>query len=426
MTRGKKSRSTKTSGKSGRILNRTVFTGDNLEILRGFPDGFVDLIYLDPPFKSGHNYAAPIGSKAAGAAFKDTWTLSDVDVAWWGEIADTNPALYKVLDMAQDTAGKSAMSYLIYMSIRLLEMRRILKDTGTVYLHCDPVMSHYLKTVMDAIFGRGNFRNEIAWCYSIGGRSKRSFGKKHDVILMYSVGREYQFNSDDPKVRIPRKPGSHMKTVSDEAGRRRQEKTDRMTGKKYLYPLDKVANDYWTDIEQLNRDDSERIGYPTQKPLALCERIIAASSNPGDMVLDPFCGCATACSAAERLDRKWVGIDISPKAYDLVKYRMKSEAGLDRFTRGAGNIIHRRDTPVRKGRRSRNIKDTLYGRQRGICNGCGQHTEYRFMEVDHVVPISKGGPDDDSNLQLLCTHCNKIKGSGTMEELKVRLSDGSI
>ena len=143
--------------------NRTLWTGDNLHIMRGLNSETVDLIYLDPPFNSNRNYAAPIGSKAAGAAFKDTWTLSDVDLAWHGEIAEASPALYRVIDAAREAHGRGMQSYLIRMAVRLLEMKRLLKDTGSVYLHCDPTASHYLKLVMDAVFGAGCFRSEITW-----------------------------------------------------------------------------------------------------------------------------------------------------------------------------------------------------------------------------------------------------------------------
>ena len=143
--------------------NRTLWTGDNLDVMRGMNSESVDLIYLDPPFNSNQDYSAPIGSEAAGAAFKDTWTLSDVDEAWHGEIADRQPALYSIIDAADLAHGKSMKSYLIMMAIRLLEMHRLLKPTGSLYLHCDPTASHYLKTLMDAVFGAGRFRNEISW-----------------------------------------------------------------------------------------------------------------------------------------------------------------------------------------------------------------------------------------------------------------------
>ena len=145
------------------FADRTIWTGDNLEILRGLNSASVDLIYLDPPFNSNRNYAAPVGSAAAGAAFKDTWTLSDLDVAWMGLIADEQPAMYQVLDTAAGLShGKGMQSYLCMMAVRLLEMRRVLKDTGSIYLHCDPTASHYLKLLMDSIYGQA-FRNEIIW-----------------------------------------------------------------------------------------------------------------------------------------------------------------------------------------------------------------------------------------------------------------------
>ena len=145
------------------FANQTVWTGDNLDILRGMNSECVDLIYLDPPFNSNKIYAAPIGSEAAGAAFKDTWTLSDVDEAWHGEIADREPALYAIIDAARQSHSNGMKSYLTMMAVRLLEMRRVLKETGSIYLHCDPTASHYLKLLMDAVFGHTHFRNEIVW-----------------------------------------------------------------------------------------------------------------------------------------------------------------------------------------------------------------------------------------------------------------------
>ena len=163
--------------------NQTIWTGDNLPILRGMNSESVDLIYLDPPFNSKANYAAPIGSKAAGAAFKDTWTLSDVDAEWINLIEAKHPALYRVLLAAMTSSDKS---YLAYMAARLLEMRRVLNPTGSIYLHCDPTMSHYLKLVMDAIFGRSNFRNEIVWRYRRWPAKQKNFQRMHDTILFYS------------------------------------------------------------------------------------------------------------------------------------------------------------------------------------------------------------------------------------------------
>ena len=168
--------------------NRTMWTGDNLDIMRGMNSESVDLIYLDPPFNSNRTYSAPIGSQAAGAAFKDTWNLDDVDVAWHGEIAEQNPAVYAVIDTAGVVHGPSMKSYLIMMAVRLFEMRRLLKPTGSIYLHCDPTASHYLKMLLDAVFGRGNFRNEIVWCYRGGGSPKEI--SDADMILSYVIQKQ--------------------------------------------------------------------------------------------------------------------------------------------------------------------------------------------------------------------------------------------
>ena len=153
--------------------NRTIFTGDNLDVMRGMNSASVDLIYLDPPFNSNRNYSAPVGSEAAGAAFKDAWTMSDVKAAEHGEVADRSPALYKVIDAAGAAHGKPMMAYLIMMGVRLLEMQRLLKRTGNIYLHCDPTASHYLKLLLDAVFGVQNYRNEVVWYYR-GARSSQA------------------------------------------------------------------------------------------------------------------------------------------------------------------------------------------------------------------------------------------------------------
>ena len=180
------------------VENRTIFCNDNLYILRGLDSESVDLIYLDPPFNSKRNYSAPIGSEAAGTAFKDTWTLSDVDNAWHGEIAEREPALYQAIHASELTHGKGMKSYLIMMAVRLLEMRRVLKPTGSIYLHCDPTASHYLKAIRDSVFGKNNFRTEIAWKRDAAGKGAKRISKQwsrvHDIIFYYSKTNEYQFD----------------------------------------------------------------------------------------------------------------------------------------------------------------------------------------------------------------------------------------
>ena len=271
----------------------TVWTGDNLPIMRGMNSASVDLIYLDPPFNSNRHYEAPIGSKAAGAAFKDAWTLDDVDVHEHGELADRNPAAYSVIEAARQAHGKGMQSYLIFMAVRLLEMRRILKDTGSIHLHCDPTASHYLKLLMDGIFGRGAFRNEIVWCYRrmANGRQKY-FARCHDLILFYALSRDAPFNSD--AVRLPYAESSLARAgyAKTSLGGGAPQSGICELNNKGRFPED------WWDIPILRPNAKERMGYPTQKPLALLDRIIKASSNPGDLIFDPFCGCATALVAA--------------------------------------------------------------------------------------------------------------------------------
>ena len=178
--------------------NRTLWTGDNLDIMRGLNSESVDLIYLDPPFNSNRDYSSPIGSEAAGAAFKDTWTLNDVDLAWHGLIAEENPGLYGIIDAAGVAHGKGMKSYLIMMAVRLLEMKRILKPTGSIYLHCDPTASHYLKLTMDSVFGAEQFRTEITWkrtsAHSDARQGRQQHGRVHDLILFYTKSGRWTWN----------------------------------------------------------------------------------------------------------------------------------------------------------------------------------------------------------------------------------------
>ena len=401
--------------------NRTLWTGDNLHIMRGMNSESVDLIYLDPPFNSNTNYAAPIGSKAAGAAFKDTWTLNDVDEAWHGEIAESNQALYSIVATAGLSHGKGMKSYLIMMAVRLLEMRRILKNTGSIYLHCDHTASHYLKILMDLLFGKGNFRNEIVWCYTgPGSPNMRQFNRKHDTIFWYAKSDEWCFNADDVRV------GHHSKTKGNFK--------EGLRGSGFVadtYDLSergKIPETWWPQIKGNGfaiaaRQKRQYVGYPTQKPLALLDRIIKASSNVGDIILDPFCGCATACVAAERINREWVGIDLSPLAATLVNQRLRDEMGM------FFEIYHREDIPQRtdlgKLPNYKTHKHTLYGRQEGICNGCLIMFPFRNMTIDHIVPQVQGGTDHQENLQLLCSACNSKKGTRSQSEfIAVLQADG--
>ncbi|MDE0032537.1 MAG: DNA methyltransferase [Deltaproteobacteria bacterium] len=431
--------------------------------MRGMNSESVDLVYLDPPFNSNRHYAAPIGSAAAGAAFKDTWTLDDVDEAWHGEIADRDPTLYAIIDAAGYAHGKGMKSYLIMMAVRLMEMRRILKETGSIYLHCDPTASHYLKTLMDALFGADKFRSDISWkrssAHSDTKQGRQQHGRIHDVLLFYTKGDGWTWNPEytsydqdyidrfyrhvesntgrryrlgdltgpggaakgNPRYEVMgvtrywRYSQEKMQELID-AGRVVQVGPGRVPAyKRYLDEMPGVPlQDLWTDIRPIGARAAERIGYPTQKPLALLERVIRSSSNERDVILDPFCGCATACVAAEKLGRQWVGIDLSAKAADLVKLRLRKEMGL------FYDVHHRLDIPRRLDQGKvpdyRTHKHTLYGVQEGLCAGCRVMFPFRNMTVDHVVPQAKGGTGHIENLQLLCAACNSMKGTRSQEE----------
>ena len=445
--------------------NQTLWTGDNLDIMRGMNSACVDLIYLDPPFNSNRNYAAPIGSEAAMVGFKDTWTLNDVDLAWHGEIAESEPALYAIIDAAGLSHGKSMKSYLIMMAVRLLEIRRILKDTGSLYLHCDDTAGHYLKLMMDSIFGSSNYRNDITWKRTTAHNDPERYGRVRDCILYYTKSHlktfnrvagsyseaqlsRYKYVDESGPYRAENLTAPHFSPTRTiewrgvHPGENRQwrfsidvlerlysegrillrrDGLPRKDGlKSYLHEAPGPAlQDIWTDIE-LGPTSGERTQYPTQKPLALLERIISASSNEGDMVLDPFCGCATACVAAEKLGRQWGGIDISPNALVQVNNRLRNELGLFSLS-----VTHRTDIPRRTDLEPvphyRTQKHTLYGKFEGICQGCLLSFPFRNMTIDHIIPVSRGGTDHIDNLQLLCGACNSVKGNGSNEEFLVKL-----
>ena len=444
---------------------KTIFTGDNLPIMRGMNSESVDLIYLDPPFNSNANYAAPIGSEAAGAEFKDTWTLNDVDVAWLDLIEAKHPALNRVIHAAMTDSDKS---YLIYMTVRLIEMHRILKPTGSIYLHCDPTMSHYLKLVMDAVFGKRNFRNEIVWQRTNAHNLRaKYFSKTHDVLLFYSKDKDYTWNkqyTDYSQAQLSRYKKDETGrlytgrdlTVSSGGNRNfqwrgsrpssnrswgasleqlerwytegrillKRDGTPRLDGLKvYLDELPgKQIPTIWTDIPRIGNTSKERLGYPTQKPLALLERIIKASSNEGEVVFDSFCGCATTLVAADRLQRGWIGVDISAKAAELVVERIRTDQGMFEDIVARTDIPQRTDLGDIPRYNAPENKTQLYGEQGGHCNGCGVHFEKQHLEIDHIIAKSVGGTDHIENLQLLCGHCNRIKGDRGQEYLLSRLN----
>lgn len=352
---------------------KTLYYGDNLEILRNkIPDESVDLCYIDPPFNSKRNYSQiynNIGGedKAQAQAFVDTWKWDDRAIDGFIEITTnqngrfTRQAIELIKGLELVLGDRSdLLAYLVHITLRTTEIFRVLKPTGSFYLHCDPTASHYLKLVLDAVFVSqgGTYLNELIWCYDTGGRSKSGFPKKHDVIFRYGKSRKTHFFYKN--VALPRDFSTMHETVQiDENGRKYQRNIK--FGKEYRYYLDigVLPNDWWTDIQALNPASKERMGYPTQKPEALLERIIQASSNPGDVVLDAYCGCGTTVAVADRLNRQWIGIDITYHSISLILKRLAGPTGdelpKDLFVDGiprdmasARALANRQDDRVRK------------------------------------------------------------------------------
>ena len=388
----------------------TLFYGDNLDVLRRHvKDATVDLVYLDPPFNSNASYnvlfAAKDGHQAAAQiqAFEDTWRWDESAARQYAETVEAGGKVADVLLAFERFLSTSDMlAYLAMMAPRLIELRRVLKPTGSLYLHCDPTASHYLKLLLDAVFGPENFRTEIVWkrssAHSDTKQGRKQHGHIHDVLLFYTKGDEWTWNAqftayDDEYVlhrfanadargnykdadltaakpggdtsyewRVKRptsgawtadltdewkspRPKWEYKGVKPSSGRYWAYSRENMTTfakedrlhyfssgtprlKQYVADLPGVGlQDIWTDIPPINSQAQERLGYPTQKPVALLERIIESSSNPGDVVLDPFCGCGTTVDAAQKLGRSWIGIDVTHLAISLIKVRLRDTFG---------------------------------------------------------------------------------------------------
>jgi site-specific DNA-methyltransferase (adenine-specific) len=386
------------------MKTNVLYYGDNLEILRNreyFPDESVDLIYLDPPFNSKKDYNilfkenGGVESEAQIKAFTDSWhwaksaqdTYQDIVINGPTKVGGLIGALHEAL------GNNDVMAYLVMMTARLIELHRVLKSTGSLYLHCDPTASHYLKLVLDQIFGPVNFRNEIVWKRTSAHSGSKKWGPVHDVILLYSKSENfnwnftytkynkdyvkdfYRFEDETGRYQLgdltgagirngdsgkpwrgvdPNIVGRHWAVPNKILKEQLGEDISSLNVQEKLETLDKAGFVYWpskgkiprlkryygedlgvsivdviTDIYPMGSQAKERLGYETQKPLALLERIIQASSNEGDVVLDPFCGCGTAVVAAQKLKRKWIGIDITTLATNLMRNRLKDSFGID-------------------------------------------------------------------------------------------------
>lgn len=359
-------------------IGSQLFFGDNLAVLPEYiGDEVVDLVYLDPPFNSKRSYNRIFkhvdGTPAAAQikAFDDTWHWNLTSEITFKRTVESGGPVSRLLLALRDVLDTNdVLAYLTMMAPRLLELHRVLKRSGTIYLHCDPTASHYLKLMMDAVFGPENMLNELIWKRTeTKGDARRKFGALHDTILIYAKSNQYKFNpvyaiktddyigrfrlddhdgrgayriapldSPNPRPNLtyeykgflpPAKGWRVSREVMEELDTQGRlafpkTKTGRIGRKHYLSEQDGAkVGDVWTDIRPVQASSAERIGYPTQKPLALLERIISASSDPGDLVLDPFCGCGTAIAAAETLGRRWIGIDITRVAIEVIVTRLE-------------------------------------------------------------------------------------------------------
>ena len=414
--------------------NRALYQMDNLDMLRGVNSGTIDLVATDPPFNKGRDFHATPESLAAGAKFDDRWRWEvDVQQQWVDQIADDWPATHRLINAVKEQESGMA-AFMAFLGVRLIECKRVLKETGSVYVHLDTTASHYIKALMDTIFERKNFCNEVVWCYRSTSQAKRWFPRKHDNVLFYSKTDDWLFNHDALELREAYSLDRLPKRVNDPVlsrggsgkwpGATDEELTQR-------YEKGKLVPDWWEMT--FGPNSPERTGYPTQKPLALYERIIAASSNPGDVVLDPFAGCATTCVAAERLGRQWVGADYWEGTAGLVIQRLQQHLPAPLQTGDWVTAITHSLTPPE---RTDEVEDaptfrtpTGYKRRVGTrwtrlemqamiieefghrCWACSfDWPESEHYELDHVNPDTGGGSNELHNRSLLCGPCNRKKG----------------
>ena len=442
--------------------NRTLFLEDNLPVLRGLDSDSIDLIATDPPFNKGVGAFEGTTKAGVNVEFKDVWTWDDVQTEWLNEIEKDHPRLFNMVHYANQSAGVDMGAFICWMSVRVLEMHRVLKPTGSIYLHCDATASHYLKAMLDAIFGRRNFRNEIVWHYNKWSNTASYFQRNHDTIFWYAKSHQVSFNKQygEPTRRQIELRRTGYNTGS-QGGRKilrvydREKAADQIRkadeeGRAVYYVDEPLKGapvpDVWI-IPALNGQAKERTGYPTQKPLTLYKRMIDASSNPGDIVLDPFAGCATTCVAAEQLGRQWIGIDIREESGGVIRERLEREVSenmaWDAIVRTPTTAPERTDDgepaapelvlesskrnarkiPVQEARR------LLIERDGKRCQGCGWEPPYPdYLQVDHKKPKTLKGKDDMTNYALLCDPCNRKKSNKlTLTELRqARAAEGRM
>ena len=446
-----------------------LYEMDNLEVLRGMNSATVDLIATDPPFNTRRNRAGTAGFYVDNWKWGDTgllpdqWKWNEVHPLWLDQIKDDNRALFEVIEATGHAHGDDIAAFLCFLSVRLLECRRVLKPAGSIYLHCDHAANAYIRMAMDAIFGAGNFRNEIVWHYNKWTNTAGYFQRNHDTIFLYGKGGKPTFNKQygaptrrqlelrQAGYNRGSKGGRQILRVYDRAKAAEQIRLAEREGRTVFYidePLQgSPVPDVW-QISALNGQAAERTGSPDQKPLELYERMVLASSNPGDLVLDPFAGCATTILAAHQNRRRWVGIDrrkdgrfhivcrmMGLKAADARKLQerpdlsdwldeqmaryaahfsiappVRTDDGDSAPALGPVYIPRRRPASMYR----QEMMDILTAKWGIRCWGCGfEPPDDEYLELDHILPDSEGGSNELENRATLCRPCNKRK-SNTM------------
>ena len=470
------------------VPNRTMFIGDDLDALRGINSESVDLVYLDPP--PNYDRERQGRGHAAGVDYRRAWTLEDMRPEWVDEIELRRPDVLTVINAAKVAHGDSMASFLTFLSVRMLELERVLKPTGSIYLHCDPRDSHFLRAVMDALFGPENFENEITWerARALRARVPKRWASAHDTLLFYT-GRQghrwnlvlkehppeyweryYRFEDNHGRFQLISLTGPGIRRGDqgaewkgfDPASARRHWNVP-MKALREFYPdrpdleslgvidklelLDLAGLIHWpctstiprfkmyadmtpglpmtdviTTLEPIRVRSDERSGYyQVAVPEALLEIVISASSNPGDVVLDPFCGTGTACVVAERLGRRWIGIDTVPLVGEILATRL-DQLG----SRPAMTIL---TTPPKRTdvddhphlMSPGELRELLYARQAGRCPGCEYELPRHLLVLDRIAHPDRKEQDGPDKLQLLCLHCRALRGRNNMDHLKLHL-----
>ena len=468
------------------VNDNTLFIGDNLDNLRGLNSESVDLVYLDPPRNSGRIISAHDTAEAAGFAFDDRWTLDDMRTEWLDEIELRQPDMVPVINATKVAHDDGMAAYLTFMGVRLLELRRILKPTGSIYLQCNPRAAHYLKALMDALFGHEQFKSDVTWKRMAMREGPKRWVWTHDTLLFYAGPREYAWNQvpqehppeywkkyyffSDDRGNYQAQPLTGLGRIYDDRGEPWRDIDPAEEGRHWEVPmkvlraayplrgdlnrldtarkldlLDEAGLIHWTrggaprykiyadmtmgerlsdvvtTVARIESKDREYTGWPEQVPEALLDIIVRASTDPGDIVLDPFCGSGTACVVAEMLGRRWIGIERAEQAPGVLTQRMEREVGRQRFStherrpwRTDEDESHERMDPVE-------ARNTLYERQQGKCQGC-EHVlpapVLTFDRVDRASAAQVAGIDD---LQLLCHFCKSLRGRNSMDHLRLQL-----